>query len=152
MILDRLANRHAWSHLPSRLREGLEYLERTDLAALAEGRHEIDGDRLFALVHHYVTRPAPDCRWEAHRKYADIQYVIEGVERMGYVNIAETREREPYAPSRDIAFFDAGADYVTVRAGMFAVFGPEDVHSPSVAAGEPAAVRKVVLKVAVTED
>ncbi len=152
MIVDRLDNRTAWSHLSPRLRQGLEYLESTDLASLAEGRHDIDGDRLFALVHRYTTRPQRDCPWEAHRRYADIQYVIEGVERIGYANITDVRERGAYDPSRDVAFFDAGQDYVTVRAGMFTIFGPEDVHAPSVAAGEPASVRKVVIKAALSPD
>jgi biofilm protein TabA len=134
------------------MRQGLEFLATTELASLADGRHDIDGGRLFALMHRYTTRPPQDCRWEAHRTYADIQYVIEGVERMGIVNITRTREHEPYDEARDVAFFAPGEDYVTVPAGMFAIFMPEDVHSPCVAAGEPAPVAKIVLKVAIGGD
>jgi biofilm protein TabA len=149
MIIDRLENDSAALHLAPRLRHGLEWLRNRDLSALANGRHEIDGDHLFALVQEYTTRVTAECRWEAHRKYTDIQYVVRGDERMGYTNIAHTREQEPYDAERDVAFFEAGTDFVTVRAGMFTVFAPEDVHAPGGAAGEPSVVRKIVLKVAV---
>lgn len=148
MIIDRLENTAATTPLAPRLRQGLEWLRHADLRRLPEGRHDIDGDRLFALVQEYTTRSAAECRWEAHRKYTDIQYVVGGVERMGYTNIRLTSENQPYDVERDVAFFAPGTDFVTVHAGMFAIFAPEDVHAPGGAAGEPEVVRKIVLKVA----
>jgi len=148
MIIDRLENLAAALHLAPRLRQGLDWLRSRDLLALPEGRHDVDGDRLFALVQEYTTRSAAECRWEAHRQYTDIQYVVSGIECMGYTNIAHTTQTHPYDPARDVAFFEAGVDFVTVRAGMFAIFAPEDVHAPCAAAGTPGVVRKIVLKVA----
>ncbi len=94
----------------------------------------------------YTTRAADQCVWEAHRKYIDVQFVAVGVERMGFANLAQMRERDAYDPTRDVAFFDPGESFVTIPAGMFAIFGPEDVHSPGHAAGQPSVVRKVVVK------
>jgi biofilm protein TabA len=132
--------------VPSRLARALDYLRATDLRSVSLGRHDLDGDRLFALVQEYTTRAADQCVWEAHRKYIDVQLVAFGVERMGYASLAEMREREAYDPARDVALFEPGGELVTIRAGMFAIFGPEDVHSPGHAAGEPGLVRKVVIK------
>ncbi len=146
MIIDRLANRTRLFHLSPRLARALDYLRATDVRSVPLGRHEIDGDRLFALVQEYTTRAADQCVWEAHRKYVDVQFVVAGVERMGYANIGEMREREAYDPARDVALFEPGGEFVTIRAGTFAIFGPEDVHSPCHAAGEPSLVRKVVVK------
>lgn len=148
MIIDRLENAAATTPLAPRLRRGLEWLRRTDLGALPEGRHDIEGDRLFALVQEYTTRGAAECRWEAHRRYTDIQYVVAGVERMGYTNITRTAEQQSYDAERDVAFFEPGTDFVTVHAGTFVIFAPEDVHAPGGDAGEPQVVRKIVLKVA----
>jgi YhcH/YjgK/YiaL family protein len=148
VIIDRLADSLIYSSLAQELRQALDYLRRADLASAPAGRHDVDGDRVFALLQDYTTRPADQCVWEAHRKYADVQYVVRGVERMGYQPLAHAREREPYDSDRDVAYFEPGSDYVTVREGMFVIFTPHDVHSPSVAAGEPSAVRKVVVKVA----
>jgi YhcH/YjgK/YiaL family protein len=103
---------------------------------------------VFALVQEYTTRKSNECKWEAHRMYFDVQYVVRGAERMGYANIAGARELEPYDAARDVAFFEPGEDYVTVREGMVAIFGPEDVHAPCGAAGQPTPVRKIIVKVA----
>jgi YhcH/YjgK/YiaL family protein len=154
MIIDRLDNRDAALHMPPRVRQALDYLRTTDLKSLPVGRHDLDGDRLFALVQDYTTRPEADCVWEAHRKYIDIQCVVHGVERMGIADLATAREREPYDPSRDVAFFEPGRDSVVVPAGMFVIFWPDDVHAPGGAVDDqaPVAVRKVVVRAAALLD
>ena len=150
MIIDRLANPSPLYQLPSRLARALEYLRATDMRSVALGRHDLDGDHLFALVQEYTTRTADQCVWEAHRRYIDVQFVVTGAERMGD---RESRRRcgsaKPTMSARDVAFFEPGSEFVTIRAGMFAIFGPEDVHSPCHAAGQPGLVRKVVVKAAV---
>ena len=149
MIVDRLDNAAPLYHLPARLARALEFLRTTHLGSIATGRHDIDGDRLFALVQDYTTKAPEDCVWEAHRRYIDVQFLARGDERLGYAPRSQMREREPYDAARDVAFFEPGTGFVTIRAGMFAIFGPEDVHSPGHAAGAPALVRKIVMKAAI---
>ena len=149
MIVDRLGNRSVDAHVPPRVRQALEYLRTTDLAAVPLGRHEIDGDRLFALVQEYDTRPPDDCVWEAHRRYVDVQYVVRGAERMGHASIGDMVPRVDYDAEKDVALFEPGSRFVTVTAGMVAIFGPDDVHSPCNAVENPQPVRKVVIKVSV---
>ena len=147
MIVDRLGNRSVDAHVPPRVGQALEYLRTTDLAVVPLGRHEIDGDRLFALVQEYETRLPADCVWEAHRRYVDVQYVVRGAERMGHASIADVVPRVAYDAEKDVALFEPGSRFVTVSAGMVAIFGPDDVHSPGHADGNPQPVRKVVVKV-----
>jgi YhcH/YjgK/YiaL family protein len=149
MIIDRLANRTLDPNLAPRLKQAIDYLRRTDLTAIPLGRLDLDGDQLFALVQEYTTRTPENCAWESHRRYIDLQYVVQGAERMGYVTLARAREREAYDAARDVAFYEPGEDYVTIEAGMLAIFGPEDVHAPCGAAGKPRPVRKIVVKAAV---
>jgi YhcH/YjgK/YiaL family protein len=149
MIVDRLGNRSVDGHVPPRVRQALEYLRTTDMAAVALGRHDIDGDRLFALVQEYQTRPPTDCVWEAHRRYVDVQYIVRGVERMGHAALPDMVPRLAYDEQKDVALFEPGSRFVTLTAGMFAIFGPNDVHSPCVAADRPQPVRKVVVKAAI---
>jgi YhcH/YjgK/YiaL family protein len=146
MIIDRLANPSPLYQLPSRLARALAYLRATDMRSVALGRHDLDGDHLFALVQEYTTRAADQCVWEAHRRYIDVQFVVTGAERMGVASLGQLREREPYDSAKDVVFFEPGSEFVTICAGMFAICGPEDVHSPCHAAGEPGLVRKVVVK------
>ncbi len=151
MILDVLENVEFYRGLPKPLVAALEYLQATDLAALPIGKTVIDGERLFALTQEYTPKPAALLKFEAHRRYWDVQYVVHGVERMGWNMLARMSVSEPYDAERDVAFFRGSGDLVRVPAGTFAIFGPSDVHMPGVvAADEPAAaaqVRKVVLKV-----
>lgn len=146
MIVDRITNIQLYRGLPQRLVRALEFLRDTDLAALPLGRHDLDGDQLFALVQDYSTRPAEQCKWEAHRRYCDVQFVARGVERIGVVNIEQMKVEQAYDADKDVAFFSGDGDFITVRAGMFAIFAPADVHKPcvSLAAAEP--VRKIVIK------
>ena len=150
MILDRIENAMMYRSVGARVSAALNYLRRTDLSRLPEGRHELDGDRLFAVVGRYRTKPPEEARWEAHRKYIDVQYVVEGVERIGYAPLAaEMPIREAYDPAKDLVFFDTRGDLLEVRAGGFAVFAPQDVHAPGLAAGDPPVpgeVLKVVMK------
>lgn len=152
MIIDRLSNPSPLFVLPGRLARALEYLRTTDLRSISIGRHDLDGDRLFALVQDYTTRAADQCVWEAHRKYIDVQFVTVGVERIGIADLASATVREPYDPARDVAFFEPGESFVTIPAGMFAIFGPKDVHSPGHAVGTPGLVRKVVVKAMLNAD
>lgn len=147
MIIDTLTNMEFYKGLNERLYKGLEFLKDTDVASLPIGRHEIDGDEVFALVQEYETRLADDCRWEAHYTYTDIQYVVEGSEKMGWKmldGIVKTENR----PEDDVYFFDAEGDHFVVHAGQFAVFAPNDAHCPGMAAEGPVPVKKVVVKVA----
>ena len=74
MIVDRLANLDLYRGLAPRWVKALEFLRDSDLLSLSLGRHDLDGDRLFALVQDYETKPTEQCRWEAHRRYCDIQF------------------------------------------------------------------------------
>ena len=151
MIVDRLTNVDTLTALRPELKRACEYLRTNDLRAIAVGRHDIDGERLFALVQEYTTRAMAECVWESHRRYIDVQHLVFGEERFGYANLVHARERDPYDGARDVAFYEPGTDFITLRPGMLAIFGPEDVHAPCGAAGEPVLVRKVVVKVRVPE-
>jgi biofilm protein TabA len=150
MILDRLENAMLYRAIGPRVLAALNYLRRTDFSAVPEGRHELDGDRLVAIIQRYRTKPPHEARWEAHRSYIDVQHVVTGAERMGYAPLADGLPVvEPYNPQKDVEFYDARGDLLTVAAGMFAVFTPRDVHAPGLAVGDPPSpgeVLKVVMK------
>ena len=146
MIIDALANMDFYKNLNESLYKGLRFLKETDLAALPVGRYEIDGDAVFALVQEYETHLPEECRWEAHYTYTDIQYIVEGSEKMGWKaldGVVKTEDR----PEDDVYFFDADGDHFVLHARQFAVFAPQDAHRPGLAVDGPAPVKKVVVKV-----
>jgi YhcH/YjgK/YiaL family protein len=147
MLIADLSESTLLPALPGRFQRAIDFLRTADCAALPDGRHDIDGDAVFALVQEYTTRPLAECRWESHRRYSDVQFIVRGVERMGVLDLAHARVREPYDEARDVAFYQPGTDAVTLHAGMLAIFGPADVHAPGGAAQTPDTVKKVVVKV-----
>ncbi len=136
--------------LAKRLQAGFDFLQNTDLANTPVGKIEIDGDRVFALVQEYNTKPREKGFWEAHRQYIDIQYVVSGVEHMGYANLAQLTPGE-YDAARDFLPIEGAGSFVLLPSGMFTVFLPEDGHMPGMAVTEPQPVKKVVVKVAVSD-
>ena len=148
MIIDKLANAEKYSGLGPRVKAAFDYLLDTDLERLADGKYELDGDRLFALAFRYTSQPRGAGTWEAHRRYADLQYIVRGEERMG-VALEGRLVEKPYDASRDCLFLSGECgDIVTVRAGEFAIFWPGEAHMPNLAVDAPASVSKVVVKIA----
>lgn len=151
MILDTLAQADRYSNLHPLFAQAFDYLRNTDLNALVPGRHAIDGEQLFAIVEACAGRPRAEAQLECHRRYIDIQLVLEGVDEMGWKPLADcVAPATAYDAARDIRFFDdAPASWVATSPGSFCLFFPDDAHAPLVSAGM---IRKVVLKIAVQPD
>ena len=150
MILDRLENAGLYNALGVEIALALDYLRRTDFSQVPDGRYELDGDRVYAIVMRYRPKPVAEAVWEAHRQYLDVQYVASGAEHMGYAPLnGGLPARQAYDTQKDFILYDAKGDLFEVPAGAFAIFGPQDVHAPSLAiTPEEAAaeVQKVVVK------
>ncbi len=145
---------HAGKQLPSSpaFRKALAFLRRGDLAALPDGRYEIDGERVFAMAQRYETLAQAEPRFEAHRKYIDVQFMAAGSEVIGWAHVSALAVTEVYDAEKDVCFGPVKTGLwtpVRLGAGQLAVLYPEDAHAPRLAAGLPAPVVKVVVKVAV---
>ncbi|MBI2194221.1 MAG: YhcH/YjgK/YiaL family protein [Planctomycetes bacterium] len=147
MILDSLQHWKSYASYASRMAAGFEYLEKTNLPGLAPGRHAVQGDDVYAVVQEMKTKPREQGKWEAHRRYIDIQYVFAGLERMGYANLDDLKVTHPYEEKDDYLLLEGDGSFFLVRPGQFAVFGPQDAHMPGLAPDAPGTVRKVVVKV-----
>lgn len=147
MILDHLSNASLYRSLHPRLARALEALSDPSLMTRPPGRYELDGQRLFAMIQEYTTKPADEGRWEAHRKYIDVQFVASGCEVIGHAPLSNLKIVEPYNAEKDVMFLAGPGTLLRLDAGMFAIFYPHDAHMPTLAVSTPEAVRKVVIKV-----
>lgn len=149
MILDNLANSDLYKNLHPRIAAAFDWLQRTDLATLPLGKTVIDGEHLFALVQEYTPKEPELLKYEAHRRYWDVQVVAAGIEKMGWAPLSQMTVSEPHDADRDVAFFRGQGQFVLVPQGFFTIFAPQDVHMPGVLAEPLGPVRKVVVKVEV---
>lgn len=149
MIFDQLKNANLYFSLGERFHKAFEYLLNTDFTNIEPGKYEIDGENVFALVSTYDTKPITSGKWEAHKKYADIQFILDGKEKIGYSNSAKMIVTQEYNEEKDIMFLKGEGNFLTVEHGNFAVFFPTDVHMPGIAINLSTPIKKVVVKVAV---
>lgn len=148
MILDSLTRFDSYTGVHPLFGAVRDFLAEQDVTQLTTGRHDL-AHGIFALVSDYRTKPLSETFIEAHRKYIDIQILVRGAEQIGICDISNCQEL-PYDESNDFLKLQGKTDLVTLHAGSFAVFFPHDGHMPQVAVkGEPAEVKKIVVKVPV---
>ena len=151
MIYNSIHNAYQYYNLGENIKKGFEFLQESDFSKFEDGKYEIDGDNVFANVQTLTTKPVEEQKWEAHKKYIDIQYLIAGSEKIGYGNMEDFgMVAKKYDEKKDVIFLDDGKySYVNLSAGDFVVFYTNDVHAPMLCVKEPQEIRKVIVKVRV---
>ncbi|MCI6036511.1 MAG: YhcH/YjgK/YiaL family protein [Candidatus Limiplasma sp.] len=156
MILDSVKHLNRYAGLSAAFGLAIEYLSRNDLTKLEPGRYPIAGDEVYLMIQQPELKKWEEGHWEGHRRYADIQVVLSGEERIGYAP-AETLEPETeYSEEKDFLFFKDTETKekkseelrMLLHPGEFAVFFPQDAHRPCIKSeGSDETVRKAVVKV-----
>ena len=148
MIIDQITNSHLYYALNPRINHAFSYIHQADLSAISVGKYEIDGENIYAMVQEYYTKPKEQCLWEAHRRYIELQYVIQGVEQIGFANTSRLNHGE-YDASKDFLPLFGEGDFLTLHKGNFVIFMPEDAHMPGIVFDSPNPVKKIVIKISV---
>lgn len=147
MIFDQLKNAHLYFPLGERITKALQYLTNTDFTNVEPGTYEIDGENIFAIVQLYNTKPSSTTKWESHKKYIDIQYMVSGKEKIGFTDSKKVIVMKEYHPGNDISIYKGEGNFLTAVEGQFVIFFPTDIHMPQLALNIPHEVKKVVVKV-----
>jgi YhcH/YjgK/YiaL family protein len=147
MIFSSLHESFRYAVLHPLFPRAFDVIRNTDLFNHEPGRFHLLGDDLILIVEHVQGKTREMAQLEAHRKYIDIQLVLDGDETMGWKPLADCLNPvSEYSEEKDIRFFfDAPASWISVPADHFCIFFPEDAHAPLVASGR---VRKAIFKVA----
>ena len=150
MIFDNIRNIKYYKNLSHELWQGFNLIN--DYKNREPGKYEIDGTNLFVLVQDYDTKLPEVGRFEAHRKYIDIQYIVSGEEYIGYQDTPNLTLCEEYNAERDIEFYQKtnNALMLNCQAGTFTVFFAGEPHMPCISIDKVAPVRKIVVKIKAT--
>jgi biofilm protein TabA len=147
MLITSIDQLDHYAHLHPGFKKAGKFLMRADLATLADGRHEVDGAAVFALVSRCEGK-GRGARLEAHRNYIDVQYCVSGKEIIGFRALAQCNTvSAPYDEANDVVFFeDSVREWINLEGYDCAVFFPDDAHAPLAGDGT---CKKIVVKVRV---
>ena len=146
--INKLALAKAYFKNPDRWNKAFAFMKNNDLKKLEVKRHDIDGDNLFLNLSEYTTKNPETAKYEAHRKYVDIQYVVTGNEQIGIAPLSsKDKVAQEYSDAKDV-------ELMTVKGGTmhkadptrFFIFFPGDAHMPNLKDGSNSPVRKAVIK------
>jgi YhcH/YjgK/YiaL family protein len=148
MIITHLNDAARYHALHPLFARAFDWLQEHAQSTLPAGRHEIDGESLFVMHNIGDGGEREGKVLEAHRRYIDIHYTIEGVEELGWKSTPQCSQRKTeYDKADDFELFnDESVSWSTLPPGVLAICFPEDAHAPLAGAGR---VRKYVVKIAV---
>lgn len=146
MILDKIEHRASYRDMPD-LTLALDYMVGVAADAMPEATVQLAGDDVFVNPVCFTTKPDEDCLYEAHERYADIHYILEGCEKIIVSDRAQVTEVTAYSAARDIGFYRCDDGVVCVlHPGDFLVCFPQDAHRVAMQVEGPAPVKKLVGK------
>lgn len=124
-VIGRISDTAAIEKLNPHFHTAFEFLRKTDLTSLKDGKVEIDGDNVFAYVSTVELAPIDaDGEYESHRQYIDIHVPITEEETIGTYTLTEREIALPFGEKEDYVLFKARGFSVTVKPNEFAVFFP----------------------------
>lgn len=155
MIVDKITNFALYTALHENLPKAFDFIKRALEENLPAGRYEIEGDALYASVQEYETHAAEEAKFEGHRRYIDLQFVVSGTESIDVIDIEKAETVAEYDPAIEAAFYHAKQTphSCTLSDGDFAILFPHDLHSPGIHAdGAPCKMKKIIVKIGIVED
>lgn len=148
MITDKLYNIKIYTDIPQVVKDFVLNIKQD----IPFGRIVLSDD-IYVNIETYKTKYIDYSKFEAHKKYIDIQFLLSGKELLAYTDKFKLTENQPYSSEKDIIFYNEpvnGYPYVCLDGTNFAVLYPHEAHAPQICADNiPVDVKKVVVKIRV---
>jgi YhcH/YjgK/YiaL family protein len=132
-------NQNAWD-------AAFAFLKNVNLEELKPGKYPIIGEQVFASVTEAPSHNKEDVKWESHKNYVDLQYIIRGKEMIGIADTSKATITKPYSP--DAINYTADGKYYITEPDKFFLFFPNDAHRPTIKTDGYDMVKRIVIKIA----
>lgn len=131
MILDTLENLSRYNQIPN-VPNILEFIENNAIIDLEVGDIPIFGESLYVKVLKYIPQESSKVFFETHKDYADLQFVIKGIESMFYTTSENITPTDKFKLEGDFKFYESfeNISELVVPAGKFTIFLPGEPHKP----------------------
>ncbi len=150
MIIDSVKNAEIYTRINPNLKVALDFIKTHDISSMEPGRYPLaEGDVLVIIKKGYSTKNEEQCKWENHRDFLDIQYLLYGREKIGYCPVSRMQAKTPYDPESDKTLYNSTDEgfYTRLFPGDFVILFPDDVHMTLISDGEATINNKAVIKV-----
>lgn len=136
------ANKAVWD-------KAFQLITQHNLDTLKPGKYPIDGDNAYANITEAQSKELEKASWESHQNYIDLQYVINGKERIGVAPVTRATVTNAYDAAKDVTNYMADGQYYVAEPGTFFLFFPKDAHRPNIKVEGFEIVKKMVIKIKV---
>lgn len=126
----------------------IKQVKKFDLESLSVGRYELT-DGSYFMVEEYITKKEYPCRLQSHKKYIEVQWILQGQEMIKIYDIDKLIPEISYDLDKDIAFWKSvdNMTQILLSSGSYVVLYPNYAYTSSIMVKEQSAVRKIVIKV-----
>ncbi|MXV52688.1 DUF386 family protein [Pedobacter sp. HMF7647] len=139
------ANKAVWDKV-------FTFIKDHNLDSLPAGKYPVDSTNTYASITEGPSKEPSQAKWESHKKYIDLQYVIKGKESIGVLDVDKASVEKPYDETKDVANYSSdGGTYYEASAAAFFLFFPQNAHRPSIKVDGFDVVKKLVIKIKVAE-
>lgn len=130
--------------------EAANYLSQLKGEELSLGRHIVN-DSFYYNVIEYQATSENDKPFESHRKYVDIQLLLNGEEIMQVTDVSKLTLSEPYDEDKDVMLYKPSAisSSTLLRPQTIMILYPHDAHRSMSIPNHSCRIVKIVGKVAV---
>lgn len=147
MIFDSIKNKSNYKSLPH-IYQALDYLTNMTSDNISNQTINLIDDILFGNFVSLSSKPEEECVFEAHKKYIDLHYIIEGIEGIATADLYTLDMSIPYNHRKDIGFYEGMKDGLYyLKPGQFMVCWPNDAHKVAIMYEKPANIKKIVFKI-----
>ena len=148
MIFDSVKNKELYYGCHDGIKIGFDFIQKVIENGIEPGKYELDGKKIYASVQKYTTKDYTE-KFEGHREYIDIQYIISGQEYMEWSAKEDCETIISYNSEKDVEYFVANGFKTKIEAGKntFAIFFPDDIHNPGLKLDANSPVKKVLVKI-----
>ena len=120
------------------------------ILSLVNGSYDVGYNNIKMNLGKYFTKKENDKFWESHKKYLDVQIMINGTEKVA-INDIRDMEVKSFDEEKDLTILEGDKAFdIVMKTGDVLVFFPNDVHKPELNVSEnddSGNIRKIVTKV-----
>ena len=146
MIIDHISNRAQYYYLGADFKTALDFFAEVTDGILEKRDVQVANSGVLVKVRPMDTKPEAECTFEAHKEYADIHFLADGVEQIGYAHVSKLCEIS-YNAEKDMVLLEGNGDKLTLTPGYFMITLPQDAHMPCIAPADPAPIGKMIAKI-----